>query len=221
MDLWAQFLNNKGRRIHKWTHYFPIYERHFASFVNKSTTFIEIGVSTGGSLQLWKSFLGPLAQIVGIDTRPECKQVEEHQIAVRIGNQADHAFLQEILDEFGPPDVVLDDGSHVQSDMVASFNYLYRWMSKNGVYMVEDAHTSYWPDFGGGIRKQGTFIELAKTLIDTLNADLSAGSVQSSEFTETTTSIHFYNSVVVFERGRHPKRMSLMVGQEAPTAQSG
>ena len=67
MSLWSEFLTNDGRQVHKWTHYFPIYERHFGPFVNRAATFIEIGISKGGSLQLWKRYLGPFAQIVGID----------------------------------------------------------------------------------------------------------------------------------------------------------
>jgi hypothetical protein len=70
MSLWSEFLTNDGRKIHKWTHYFPIYEQHFGRFVNRTTTFIEIGICKGGSLQLWKRYLGPFAQIVGIDIDP-------------------------------------------------------------------------------------------------------------------------------------------------------
>jgi hypothetical protein len=39
-----------------------------------------------------------------------------------------------------------------------------------GVYLCEDTHTSYWPDFGGGLRKEGTFIERTKGLIDSIHA---------------------------------------------------
>ena len=92
MSLWSEFLTNRDRPIHKWTHYFPIYERHFARFVNQATTFIEIGVSKGGSLQLWKRYLGPFAQIVGIDIDANCKAFEEEQISIRTGDQSDPAF---------------------------------------------------------------------------------------------------------------------------------
>jgi hypothetical protein len=34
MSLWAEFLNHRGRGIHKWKHYFPVYERHFSRYVN-------------------------------------------------------------------------------------------------------------------------------------------------------------------------------------------
>jgi tRNA G46 methylase TrmB len=52
MTLWQMFLNHRGRIVHKWTHYFPIYERHFDRFVNRPMTFIEIGCGEGGSLQM-------------------------------------------------------------------------------------------------------------------------------------------------------------------------
>jgi hypothetical protein len=213
MNLWSEFLTNQGRKIHKWTHYFPIYEHHFAPFVNRATTFIEIGVFNGGSLQLWKRYLGPFAQIVGIDINPMCKAVEEDQISVRIGDQSDPKFLQQIIDEFGSPDVVLDDGSHMMSHISASFKFLYPRMSKNGVYMVEDLHTAYWDEYDGGLGREGSFIEQAKGLIDELNADHSRGMVPVSEFSRTTMSMHFYDSVVAFERGRHLKKHAPNIGR--------
>ncbi|MGO9686553.1 MAG: class I SAM-dependent methyltransferase [Beijerinckiaceae bacterium] len=213
MSLWSEFLTNDGRQIHKWTHYFPIYERHFGSFVNRTTTFVEIGVSRGGSLRLWKRYLGPFAQIVGIDIDPGCKEAEEDQIAVRIGDQSDLGFLQQIIDEFGSPDVVLDDGSHMMRHVSASFNFLYPRISKNGVYMVEDLHTAYWDEYEGGLGSAGSFIEQAKKLVDELNADHSRGAVPISEFSRTTMSMHFYDSVVVFERGRHLKKHAPIIGR--------
>ena len=211
MSLWSEFLTHEGRRIHKWTHYFPIYERHFSPFVNRTTTFLEIGVAGGGSLQLWKRYLGPFAQIVGIDINPRCKRAEEDQIAVQIGDQSDPAFLKSTVEEFGAPDIVLDDGSHMMNHISASFAALYPQMPKNGVYMVEDLHTAYCADFGGGKGRAGTFIEEAKGLIDELNAE-HAG-IPLSDFSKTTMSMHFYDSVVVFERGQHLKKQALSVGR--------
>jgi hypothetical protein len=213
MSLWSEFLTNEGRQVHKWPHYFPIYERHFDPFVNRAATFIEFGVSKGGSLQLWKRYLGPFAQIVGIDIDPNCKVVEEEQIAVRIGDQSDLEFLQQIIDEFGLPDVVLDDGSHMMSHISASFKFLYPRMSKNGVYMVEDLHTAYWEEYEGGLGRVGSFIEQSKGFIDELNADHSRGAVPISEFSRTTVSIHFYDSVVAFERGHHLKKHAPIIGR--------
>ena len=67
MSLWAEFLTNDAGMIHKWAHYFPAYERHLNRFRNQAITMIEIGCGGGGSLQMWKRYLGPHAQLVGID----------------------------------------------------------------------------------------------------------------------------------------------------------
>ena len=135
MNLWADFLTNDARVVWKWKHYFPIYERHFHDFVYKSVTLLEIGVASGGSLQMWKRYLGPHATIIGIDILAECKAYEEDQIEVRVGSQQDTNFLQSVIDEFGVPDIVLDDGSHRMSDTLTTFEFLYPRLPKNGVYM--------------------------------------------------------------------------------------
>jgi SAM-dependent methyltransferase len=215
MSLYAEFITNRQRVIHKWKHYFPVYERHFGPWVNKTVTLLEIGCGVGGSLQMWKRFLGPHATIVGIDIQPRCRDYEEDQIHIRIGSQQDTVFLQSVLDEFGPPDIVLDDGSHVMSQIAASFAFLYPTLSKNGVYLVEDLHTAYWEDYEGGLRREGSFIERAKTLIDELNADHTRGQLPPTDFTRTTLSMHFYDSIVVFERGLHTLKIAPKFG-EAP-----
>ncbi len=170
MTLWSAFLDHRGRVAHKWTHYFPAYERHFERYVNRPCLFWEIGCGAGGSLQLWKKYLGPYAQIVGLDILPTAAAFAEDQIEIRIGDQADEEFLRGVLDEFGPPDVVLDDGSHMMSDITKSFRYLYPRMSRSGVYVVEDLHTAYWAEYGGGLGRPESFIEVSKSLIDELNA---------------------------------------------------
>lgn len=203
MGLWSDFLSNQGPPVHKWAHYFPIYERHLTRFVNRPCTMLEIGFGSGGSCRMWERFLGPLARIVTVDIREECLRVDVgERIAVRIGDQSDPAFLARLHEEFGPFDVVLDDGSHVMAHVMASFGFLYPRMSPDGVYLVEDLHTAYHDTYGGGLRREGTFIEHAKGLIDELHAGWTGGALKPTEFTRTTLSLHVYDSVVVLERGR-------------------
>ena len=202
MSLFSEFLNHQGRVAHKWTQYFPVYERYLERYRNQSIFLLEIGVSHGGSLQLWKKYLGPRALIVGIDVEEPIKAVEENQIHIRIGSQTDTDFLLSVLKEFGTPDVVIDDGSHVMNHVNKTFEFLYPKIHRNGVYIVEDMHTAYWKGFEGGLRKQGTFIENSKRLIDELNGkywDNADNFIQKHTF-----GIGFYDSMVVFERGGFP-----------------
>src|SRR5471030_2324353 len=195
MDLWGDFLTNQGDVIHKWVHYFPIYERYFAPWRNRTLTFLEIGVSRGGSLQMWRRAFGPLARIVGIDIDPKCRRHEAPGVFVRIGDQSDPGFLQSVIDEFGAPDIVLDDGSHQMAHIRASFDFLYPRLPKNGVYMVEDLHTAYWKEYGGGKDEPGSFVNVAKHFVDRLNADHSRGEIEPDMITRDTFGISFYNSV--------------------------
>lgn len=212
MGLWADFLVNDRRVIHKWKHYFPVYERHFRHYVNRPVIFLEIGIGEGGSLQMWKRYFGPHARIIGIDVNHDCLSFAEDQIEIRIGRQEDPGFLGGIIEEFGAPDIVLDDGSHVMAHISATFKFLYPRTATNGVYMVEDLHTAYWSEFGGGYRHPDSFIEACKGMIDELNADLARDAPPATEFTRTTLSMHFYNGMVVFERGRHTAKLAPTTG---------
>ena len=68
--LFQYFDNNSGRFIYKWYHYFGVYERHFGAYRNRPIRLLEFGVYQRGSLQMWKHYFGPQAQIIGVDINP-------------------------------------------------------------------------------------------------------------------------------------------------------
>ena len=214
MSLWSEFLTNQGNLIYKWAHYFPIYERYLSQFANKTVLVFEIGVFKGGSLQLWQRYLGPYATLVGVDINQDCKRHEGLGVHVRIGDQKDEKFLLGLIEEFGIPDIVIDDGSHRMSDILATFNVLYPRLSKSGIYIVEDLHTAYWPEYEGGAKRPDTFVNLCKNLVDNLNADHSRGEIASDFITKNTIGIHFYDSVIVFERGTIPYKFAPRIGRD-------
>ena len=76
MDLWNYFTTNTGKKITKWKHYFPIYEKHFGPIRNKPIKILEIGILNGGSLEMWRYYFSE-ATIVGIDINPVCKEQEQ------------------------------------------------------------------------------------------------------------------------------------------------
>jgi hypothetical protein len=149
---------------------------------------------------MWRDYFHSESQIVGIDINPECQKHAHDNIDVHIGSQDNEEFLMEVAETYGGFDIVLDDGSHINSHVIKTFDTLYSRVSPNGVYLVEDMHTSYWPKFGGGLLREGTFIEFAKAKIDELNAPHIREDFEVTRFTRTTDSIIFYDSVVVFER---------------------
>jgi hypothetical protein len=196
------FFANRGRLIAKWDHYFEIYHRHLQSYRGRSPVVLEIGVYHGGSLQMWKDYFGPGARIVGIDVDPRCRQFEEEQVSVMIGDQEDRAFLAEVRQRLPQVDIVIDDGGHTMRQQITSFEELYPHVQPQGVYLCEDIHTSYDPKFGGGYRREGSFLEYSKGLIDRLYAWYSAEPERFAvdALTRSTYALHFYDSVLVIEK---------------------
>jgi hypothetical protein len=215
-DLERYFAENTGKLIHKWKHYFEIYDRHFARFRGQAITLVEFGVSEGGSLDMWKSYFGEQVRIVGIDVNPWCQRFASKGIEIVTGDQGDVNFLRAFRKAFGKIDILIDDGGHTMTQQINTFEELFPAIDENGVYLCEDLHTSYWEKFGGGYLKPGTFIEHAKRYIDKLNAWHSEKpQLTVSEFTRSAHSMHFYDSVLVIEKRRITEPYALMTGVKA------
>ena len=212
-ELEQYFEKNDKRLINKYQHYFDVYDRHFSKYKGQEITIVEVGVFQGGSLQMWRSYFGPKAKIWGIDIDPRCKLLEEQNTNIIIGSQEDESFLESIYDITGPIDILIDDGGHTQKQQIKTFKILFDKIKNDGVYLCEDVHTSYWLSYGGGSNRMGTFIQFTKKLIDKLNAFHSEeNSLQVDSFTKSAKSIHYYDSIVVIEKGIITKPTSKMTG---------
>lgn len=200
-DLEKYFRSNTKRLIHKCNNYFDIYERHFSRYRNKNVVLLEIGVSHGGSLQMWKNYFGENCKIYGIDIDPRCKEFEEENIEIFIGSQSDRKFLREVREKIGQVDILIDDGGHKMRQQIISFEELFDMVKKDGIYLCEDLHTSYWICYGGGYKMRGTFVEYSKNFIDYINAYHSEQrSLKVNHYSKSIASIHYYNGIVVFEK---------------------
>ena len=196
-DLERYFNNNTGRPIQKWQHYFDIYDRHFSRFRGAEVHVVEIGVDQGGSLQMWKDYFGQNAKIYGVDINYTCKELEEENIEIFIGDQENRGFLESLTVKIPRIDILIDDGGHRMEQQINTFEVLFPHISKNGIYLCEDLHTSYWKRFGGGYHKEGTFVEYSKEFIDRIHGwhfrDV-------TKFTESVDSLHYYDSILVIEK---------------------
>jgi len=210
------FYNHQGRLVHKWDHYFEIYERYFSKYKGQKLNILEIGISQGGSLQLWKKYFGDGVNIFAIDINPECKKFEEDGTKIFIGSQSDRHFLAELIDQLPALDIILDDGGHTMEQQKVSFEMLYSKVKDGGLYIVEDTHTSYWYEFHGGVKKPGTFIEHAKDMIDSLYEDhvVNKDKIITNDITRNVNAISFYDSVVVFEKLERKNAFHIRRGEE-------
>lgn len=199
-DLLDIYAEGADELVHKWHHYLPIYDRYFAPWRNRPLRFLEIGVSKGGSLSMWRRYFGDDAIIFGIDIDENCRAYDGIAGQVRIGSQADPAFLNDVVAEMGGVDVVLDDGSHMMEHIKASLDVLLPKVTDGGLYMIEDLHTAYWPSWGGGVRVDGNFYNQIRTMIDDMHHWYHQNGQKYPHLASQFTSIHVHDSICVLEK---------------------
>lgn len=225
---WEQY--KFGPLVHKVEHYFDCYEKHLARLRAPQygkVKMLEIGVQSGGSINLWKAYFGEKkVEYHGLDINPNCTQFEDlsRDIRVHIGSQADVSFIKQLAEAYGPFDFILDDGSHQSIHIAQSFKVLYSYVKPHGVYMVEDLMTNYWAnnEFNEGFGKKHTFMYSSVSLIHQLNAfntqhwkNAHGPRLAPNEFTETTFSMTYYDGILVFEKRPHAQYKDISAGSKS------
>ena len=127
-----------GRGIWKWLHYFDIYHRHFQKFIGQDVRVVEVGIYSGGSLNMWKAYFGPKCRIYGVDIEPACKRYEDERTRVFIGDQGDREFWREFRQQVPDVDIVIDDGGHLPQQQIVTMEETLPYLRKGGVYLCED-----------------------------------------------------------------------------------
>lgn len=208
------YTNHHGRYITRWLHYLDIYHRHFARFRGASPVVLEIGVLLGGSLDMWNSYFGQGCKLFAVDINPLCKRFENENTKIFIGDQADAAFLTNLRDNLPRIDILIDDGGHWANQQINTFKELFPHISDTGLYLCEDLHTSYIKEYDGAYQKAGTFVEYSKSLIDQLMAwhSQEPDRFKVDDFTRSTYAMHYYNGVLLIEKGQVPLPMKIHGG---------
>ena len=203
------FMNHDGYLIDKWEQYLGIYESEIAPFITagQPITLLEIGVQNGGSLQVWKKYLPAGSRVVGIDINPDCAKLQlDEETSLHIADGTDKAVLDGVLGDT-TFDVIIDDGSHRSDHVISTYKALFPRIKGGGKYIIEDLHASYWTEYGGGFRTEGSAMEFLKGLADGLNCDhfRDTGLTPKSEidhlrdFGRSIARMTFYDSVAVME----------------------
>ncbi len=205
------FFSNQGKPVAKWLHYLPIYDQLLGPYAGSKVKMLEIGVAQGGSLALWRKFLGDEAVIFGIDIDPKCAAFDGSDGCVRIGSQDDPKFLRDVAAEMKGLDVVLDDGSHVGRHQRASFDVLFPLLNDGGIYIIEDVCTSYWPHWEGGRNRRGTIIEYLKDKVDEMHNHYQTKGMNNLANMTNMESIEFFDSIVAIRKRKQLPRNQVMV----------
>ena len=215
---WANDLNRLALifRTDKWeSHWYTQhYQRYFRPLRRKRLNILEIGVggyedsSHGGeSLRMWKAYFRR-SQIVGIDIYDKTR-FRERRIDIRQCDQTDSETLTGLSKEYGGFDIVIDDGSHINEHVIRTFHTLFPLMRPDGIYVVEDTQTAYWPTWGGGIGSPESSMAFFKNLADGLNhVEYPLDDYKPSYFDRNIVEIAFFHNLVFVRKGSNDEKAS-------------
>jgi Methyltransferase domain len=165
------FSNHQGKLSDKWSIYLHEYDRIFSPYRDQPLKLLEIGVSHGGSLEIWSKYFAQAVKLVGCDINRNCARLsyDEPNIAVVVGDANVDETYRRLLEEASDFDLIIDDGSHRSGDVVRSFARYFDHLNDGGLYVVEDLHCSYWEGWQGGLHLTESSMAFFKKLADTIN----------------------------------------------------
>ncbi len=200
---WSIKITDKHRR-RRFTHA-GMYDRIFPPYKDQPIKLLEIGVNHGGSAAVWEAYF-PNATLFGIDilSKEEMRlrsEVELLRTQVDVVDQSDAVALKAYAEEYGPFDIIIDDGSHYVSHQILSFETLWEHLNIGGTYVIEDTDSSLAGRFKSDkyIDSSPTCMEYFHTLVDT--ACMYKGKVSSQPLLHRTIhSITFKYSMIVINK---------------------
>lgn len=165
------FLNHKEKISDKWSLYINEWDRIFNPYRDLPINLFEIGIQNGGSLEIWAKYFKNARKIVGCDIDDKCRGLSftDPRIELYVGDVNTDEIQEKALESASKYDIIIDDGSHQSSDVIRTFSRYFPHLDFDGMYVVEDLHTSYWKGFGGGLYDPNSPISFFKHLTDILN----------------------------------------------------
>ena len=116
--------------MNRWLEYADHYEQHLPRrrATGRVVRLLEIGVQSGGSVQMWRDWFGAGAlHYVGVDVDARCLRFArpEQQLHIAIGSQLNASFLLSLCRAHGPFDVIIDDDAHMAAHIRRSLQVLF------------------------------------------------------------------------------------------------
>lgn len=137
---------DKGNLHGEAHNYTQVYQKYFEPLQSNPIKLLEIGIYDhrfpGASVKLWTSFFSNI-ELIGFEINPDAKSLEQDNVKVFIGDQGNVNHLNECIKEYGGDyDIVIDDGIHKFEQIKTSFEVLYPYLKKGGLYIIEDIHAN-------------------------------------------------------------------------------
>jgi hypothetical protein len=151
--------------------YTPLYEGYLGHLRNEPITLMEIGVHLGYSLKMWEAYFTK-GLICGVDnctliSADQLKSMSVGRIKTFVADQAKRDQLQKAVQEIGQDfDIIVDDGYHYQEHQQISLAFLFPFLKKGGVYVVEDLCPKSYPGGGWGITDMKNFTDITTNVLE-------------------------------------------------------
>ena len=167
---------------------------------------LELGTWDGGSAALWFEVFQPAKLVsVDVDARGDSeyftRYVQSRNLEHRLRtywetDQADGDRLREIVArEFdGPLDLVVDDASHLYAPTKSSFETLFPYLRRGGLYIIEDWHWEHGEAFQDPTHPWADEESLTKLVVQLVEA---AGTQKKG----TIAALTIFGGFLVVERG--------------------
>ena len=193
---------NQSQGLDHWEDYGKHYSHHLHGLLSYNVVnMLEIGVASGGSSRVWNDIFRGRQRYVGIDVNPKCEQFSdpEKKITIVIGSQLNQTFLSQICQQFGPFDLIVDDGGHTSEMVITSFESLWPCMIDKGIYAIEDLHAMWMWKGKGGMLVNGQdvydyFGQLGREATSHLGSNM--GYTAHHPLGKHVLSMHFYDSLI-------------------------
>lgn len=165
------YADHTGKVSDKWSLYLTEYDRLLDGYRDKPVRLLEIGIQNGGSLEIWSKYFSDASALIGCDINPDCARLsyDDPRIGVIIGDANASEVYERVLQRSPRFDIIIDDGSHLSSDIIRSFALYFPRVVEGGVFIAEDLHCSYWEQFEGGLFDPYSSIAFFKRLADIIS----------------------------------------------------
>lgn len=126
------------------------YDKLFSEERNEEVKLLEIGSASGEGIRMWMEYFES-GSIYGVDNvKDTCdwnRPGRHGHFTFIYGDQSSEVFWNCFKVDYGDDwDIIIDDGSHANSDIITSFNALWPGLNPGGFYAVEDLGVAYGGD---------------------------------------------------------------------------
>jgi SAM-dependent methyltransferase len=204
--------HDRGKGVWKWTQYFPAYERHLAKFIDRSWAgeevhMAELGIFSGGSLEMWQNVFGPGLRLWGVDIALVTKQYEKDDKSGRTKifnlDQTNAESWNKFKALVPKLDILIDDGLHLFTGQKGALDNILDHIAPGGVFMTEDISDGKRPGAKGS-KSDGEAYE--QKYLDYSYQKLRPIHYEGSHYQTTIDSIHYYPYLFVVEKRVVPLR---------------